>query len=89
MESRVSATAAARGFSDLLNRIRYGGEEFIVERGGEAVCRMLPAEPSRGFTLRELAALLRGTPSPDAGYRAAVRHAARRQPRLPRAPWGR
>jgi len=89
MESRVSATQAARSFSDLLNRIRYRGEEFVVERSGEPVCRMLPAEPPRRFTLRELATLLRETPRPDPGYATDVRRAVRRQGRMPRAPWGR
>lgn len=89
MESRVSATQAARSFSDLLNRIRYRGEAFIVERGGEPVCRMLPAEPPRRFTLRELALLLREAPRPDPGYAKDVRRAVRRQGRLPHAPWGR
>ena len=42
MTTRVSATEAVRTFSDLLNRIRYRGEEFVVERAGEAVCRMTP-----------------------------------------------
>jgi antitoxin (DNA-binding transcriptional repressor) of toxin-antitoxin stability system len=88
-ESRVSATDAARSFSELLNRIRYRGEEFVVERGGEAVCRMSPATPPRRLSLRELAALLRELPPPDAGYPADVRRAAARQGRLPKSPWGR
>ncbi len=88
MESHLSATQAARSFSDLLNRIRYRGEAFVVERGGEPVCRMLPAQPAR-LTLRELAELLRSAPAPDASYAADVRRAARRQGRLPRSPWGR
>lgn len=89
MESRVSATHAARGFSDLLNRIRYRGEEFVVERGGEPVCRMLPAEPPRRFTLRDLATLLREAPRPDPGFATDVRRAVRRQGRVPRTTWGR
>lgn len=89
MESRVSATEAVRSFSDLLNRIRYRGEEFIVERGGEPVCRMTPAAAPKRLTLRELASLLREIPSPGAGYASAVRRAAGCQGRLPRSTWGR
>lgn len=88
MESRVSATEAVRSFSELLNRIRYRGEEFIVERGGEAVCRMTPAAPRR-LTLAELARLLREIPHPDHGYASEVRRAVGRQGRAPRSPWGR
>jgi len=89
METRVSATEAVRTFSDLLNRIRYRGEEFVVERGGEPVCRMMPATAPRRLTLRQLASLLREVPSPDAEYASDVRRAVRSQRRLPRSPWGR
>jgi antitoxin (DNA-binding transcriptional repressor) of toxin-antitoxin stability system len=89
MATRVSATEAVRTFSDLLNRIRYRGEEFVVERGGEPVCNMTPATPPKRLSLRGLASLLREIPSPDAGYAPDVRRAARSQGRLPRSPWGR
>jgi antitoxin (DNA-binding transcriptional repressor) of toxin-antitoxin stability system len=89
MTRRVSATEAVRTFSDLLNRIRYRGEEFIVERAGEPVCRMTPAAPTKGLSLRDLVSLLRETPEPDAGYASDVRRAARSQGRPPRSPWGR
>ena len=89
MRTRVSATEAVRTFSDLLNRIRYRGEEFVVERAGEPVCRMTPAAPAKRLTLRELASLLREIPNADAGYASDVRRAASRQGRLPRAPWER
>jgi antitoxin (DNA-binding transcriptional repressor) of toxin-antitoxin stability system len=89
MTTRVSATEAVRTFSDLLNRIRYRGEEFVVERAGEAVCRMTPAALPRRLTLRELAALLREIPGADADYASDVRRAVRNQGRVPRSPWGR
>lgn len=89
MMTRVSATEAVRAFSDLLNRIRYRGEEFIVERAGEPVCRMTPAAPAKRLSLRDLASLPREIPKPDAGYASDVRRAARSQGRPPRSPWGR
>jgi antitoxin (DNA-binding transcriptional repressor) of toxin-antitoxin stability system len=89
MTTYVSATEAVRTFSDLLNRIRYRGEEFVVERAGEPVCRMMPAGPAKPLSLRDLASLLRELPGPDAGYAANVRRAARSQGRPPRSPWGR
>ena len=89
MTTHVSATEAVRTFSDLLNRIRYRGEEFVVERAGEPVCRMTPAAPTKRLTLRDLGSLLRDIPKPDAGYASDVRRAARSQRRLPRSPWGR
>jgi len=89
MATKVSATEAVRTFSDLLNRIRYRGEEFVVERGGQPVCRMTPAvQPSR-LSLRDLASLLREIPSADTDFASEVRRAARKQGRLPPPPWGR
>ena len=89
MTTKVSATEAVRTFSDLLNRIRYRGEEFVVERAGEPVCRMTPAGPVKALTFRDLVSLLREIPKPDADYASDVRRAARSQGRPPRSPWGR
>lgn len=89
MATHVSATEAVRTFSDLLNRIRYRGEEFVVERAGEAVCRMTPSTPPRRLSLRQLAALLDELPRPEPGFASDLRRAARSQSRLPRSPWGR
>ncbi len=89
MTTHVSATEGVRTFSDLLNRIRYRGEGFVVERAGEPVCRMVPAAPTKRLSLQDLASLLREIPKPDAGYASDVRRAARSQGRPPRSPWGR
>ena len=89
MTTRVSATQAVRTLSDFLNRIRYRGEEFVVERAGEPVCRMTPAGPAKTLSFRDLASLLREIPKPDAGYASEVRRAARSQGRPLRSPWGR
>jgi antitoxin (DNA-binding transcriptional repressor) of toxin-antitoxin stability system len=72
-----------------LNRIRYRGEDFVVERAGEAICRMTPAAPAKAPTLQDLASLLREIPKPDAAYASDVRRASRSQGRRPRSPWGR
>jgi antitoxin (DNA-binding transcriptional repressor) of toxin-antitoxin stability system len=82
----VPATRAARGFSELLNRVRYRGEVFVVERGGEPVCEISPVRPSH-FGASDLADLLRSLPEPDASYWDAVEEAARSQPQLPGSPW--
>ena len=89
MATKVSATDAVRTFSDLLNRIRYRGEEFVVERAGEPVCRMTPAMPAKTLSFRDLATLLEEIPEPDAAYASEVRRAVRSQGRPPRTPWGR
>jgi prevent-host-death family protein len=88
MRTRISATEAARRFSDLLNRVRYRGEEFVVERGGEPVCRIVPARPAKP-TLADLARILESAPKPDPAYWDAVEDAIRRQPKLPKSLWRR
>jgi antitoxin (DNA-binding transcriptional repressor) of toxin-antitoxin stability system len=71
LKSRISATTAARSFSELMNRVRYRGESFVVERGGKPICEILPARPAR-FSGAELANLLRSLPKPDEEYLAIV-----------------
>ncbi len=88
MESHLTATEAARSFSDLVNRVLYRGEVFVIERGGQPVCRIVPAGPVK-FTLRDLAGLLKTIPKPDPGFWDAVEKANRNQPPLPESPWRR
>lgn len=84
----ISATQAARTFSDLLNRIRYRGEVFVIERGGEPICEMSPVKPPR-FSGSDLLGLLRSLPKPDAGFWDAVEEATRQGPTVPESPWER
>ena len=86
MRSTISATEAGRRFSDLLSRIRYRGEEFIVVRGGEPVCRMSPVGPAR-CTGRQLKDILAALPRPDRGYLDTVEALQRSQPKTPEPAW--
>ncbi|MBI2719626.1 MAG: type II toxin-antitoxin system prevent-host-death family antitoxin [Rhizobiales bacterium] len=45
--TRITATEAARNFSDILNRAQYRGESFEVVRGGEVLARIVPAQRKR------------------------------------------
>ena len=85
---RISATEASRSFSELLNRAKYRGESFIIERGGETICEIRPAAPTR-FTGRDLVSLLSSLPPVDAGYLESVESAIENQPKLPGSPWER
>jgi prevent-host-death family protein len=86
MISRISATEAARGFSELLNRVLYRGDEFVIVRGGEPVGRLCPVAPTR-FTLSDLVELLRSIPHPGEDYLKDIEQINKRQPRLPKSPW--
>jgi len=61
---RLTATEAARRFSDLLDRVERHGETFVVERRGRAVASIQPAAVVNGRTVKDL---LRAQ-KPDAGW---------------------
>ena len=44
MSAVVSATEAARRLGDLLARVRYRGETFLIRRGRAIVARLGPAD---------------------------------------------
>jgi len=49
----VSATEAARRFSDLLDAVEHGREAFVVIRRGRAVARIEPAATANGKAVKE------------------------------------
>lgn len=69
METKITATELARNLSDILNRVHYKGERFIVVRNGETLAAIGPAEPSKkASTLGDLIQFLKETPLPDPDY---------------------
>ena len=68
MDTRISATELAKGLSDVLNRIRYRGERFVIERNGQAIATLAPLEEKRTLTLGEFVELLDSLPKPDDGF---------------------
>jgi antitoxin (DNA-binding transcriptional repressor) of toxin-antitoxin stability system len=60
----ITATQLAKSLSDVLNRIRYRGEEFVVERNGEAIAKLGPVEPA-GIKWKELLERYPDLPRPD------------------------
>ena len=87
MATEISATEAARRFSDLLIRVRYAGESFVVVLNGEAVCRIEPVVPSKLATVADLLDVLASAPSGDDGFADDLEKTQRKQPKLPRSPW--
>ncbi len=86
MKSRISATQAARTFSDLLNRVHYRGEEFVIECGGEPICTISPVKPLSCMGA-DIAVLLHSLPKPDAAFWDSVEEATKHYSKLPRSPW--
>lgn len=84
MATPITATEAARNFSDLLNRIRYRGESFDIVRNGEVVARMMAPNPTT--TAPALIELLVGIPT-DAEFAEDLTQVQADQPALPEDPW--
>lgn len=47
MEKVITATRLARELGDVLGRIRYRGESFVIERNGTPVARLIPMKTVR------------------------------------------
>jgi len=63
-----------------MNRVRYRGESFIVERRRQAnLAEILPATPAK-FSGAALVNLLRSLPKPDEQYLAMVEELLTKQP---------
>jgi prevent-host-death family protein len=82
----ISATDAHRRFSEILNRVRYRNETFVVKRRGEPICEIVPVRPAT-FTGRELVELIRSLPHPGKDYLDAVERHVRKQPKAEKTPW--
>ena len=87
MSQRVTATEAARQFSDLLDRVRYAGESFVIIRGGEEIGQLVPAQPSRPLTLHGLLDILANEDPPDPEFADDLEAIQREQPLACKAPW--
>lgn len=52
----VSATEAARSFSDLLDAVEHRGERFAIVRRGNAVAHLEPVRRGRGRQVKRVLA---------------------------------
>ena len=58
-ELSISVTQAARKFADCINRVRYQGATFVLEKNGVPVARIVPVGSTGGSDLERLAVSLR------------------------------
>jgi antitoxin (DNA-binding transcriptional repressor) of toxin-antitoxin stability system len=65
MATRITATQLARNLSDILNRARYRGETFVIERNGETMARLEPAAVPAGVPFAEFVRLIGELHWPD------------------------
>lgn len=87
MTIRVSATELVRNLGDVLGRIRYRGESFLVERNGEPVAQIVPVIERPTARLAEVVAGWTAEVPPDPDFARALEEVdASDLP--PEDPWG-
>lgn len=76
-DKTISATEAARSFSEVLNQVQYRDRSFSIERGSKVVARLVPAALPAGLPLADLnrlfARLPHLGPAEASRWRAEVR----------------
>jgi antitoxin (DNA-binding transcriptional repressor) of toxin-antitoxin stability system len=65
MEHRISASDLARHLGDVLGRVRYRGEAFLVERHNVAIARITPVTPGGETSVGGAFAAWRAAGPPD------------------------
>ena len=61
-DKTISATEAARSFSEVLNQVQYRDMSFSIERGKKVVARLVPPALPVGLALADLNRLFAGLP---------------------------
>lgn len=86
MEVRITATELARKVGDVLGRVRYRGDTFIVERNGEPVARVVPVPGATAATVGEALRAWRDAGPPDPEFADDLER-VNRSDRPPQSPW--
>lgn len=86
MQIKVSATELARRLGDILGKVRYRRDVFVIERNGEAVAKLSPLPSHSDTTLREAFSVWVGTEPSDDRF-ADDLDRVNRADRPPTNPW--
>ncbi len=86
---KISAAKAARNFSEILNRVKYRGESFVVERNHEPVCRIEPIKGRKPVTTDNFAEWWKSLPRPDDKFADDLEEIHNMFRELPRSAWER
>lgn len=86
MPTSVTATELARKLGDLLSRVRYRRESFIVERNGTPIARMVPADDMPPLALSDALAAWSGTGPVDPTFASDLKKVSAAD-KPPKNPW--
>jgi len=87
MEHRITATDLARRLGEVLGKIRYRGDAFLIERNGKPVARIGPLPGGSVSTLGEALRAWVEAADNDASFADDLERVAE-QDRVPESPWG-
>ena len=59
---QLTATELARNLSDVLNRVHYGGEQFLITRNGKPIATLTPPTRESLPTVGDLLETIRDLP---------------------------
>ena len=62
---RLTVTEAVRNFSEILGRVRFKGERFVLVKGGRPIAELGPTDAAAAVLLGELPAILDALPHLD------------------------
>jgi len=89
---RLTVTEAVRNFSEILGRIRFKGERFILFKGGKPVAELGPTATAASVRLGELPAIFEALPHLEPGdadrFALDLESARSAAGEVPKAPWG-
>jgi len=87
MTRTITATEAVRKFSEILNSIKYTGNDYTIMRGGKPVATICSAEThAKALTLGDLAGLVKSLPAlgdEAERFKKDIKEARKRQPHMP------
>ena len=86
MEHRITASLLARRLADVLNRVRYRGETFLVERHNVTVARIEPAGDGGRAPLQDAARAWMESGASDPSFAEDLERVSAAD-RPPRNPW--
>lgn len=68
MKTEVSATELARNLGDVLARVRYRRQTFLVRKNGKVIARIVPAADRESPSLKDAFAAWAAAAPADAGF---------------------
>ena len=87
MSKTITATHLARNLSDILNRVQYQNEEFVIQKNGKTIAKILSPNTERTTTAKEFADAMKGHKWPDPDFADDLEEIQQNQPPMQVTDW--